>query len=117
MLTLNKKQLKMLTLSSKSTIDCTILNLEEIKIITFLEKNLLVDAAREPVIQFLDGQPNPYKGSLISAQISEHGKSFLEERLINNKRYKHSFIVSAIAVIISALSLLLSLLSLYIQLY
>lgn len=117
MIRLSKEQLSMLKRCMKAELDCTKLSSKELEIITFLENNQLISTYRKPVIQILNGQPNPYKGSLLSAKISEYGKSYIVEKTIDEKRYKHPFIVSIIAILISALALLLSALSLYMQLY
>lgn len=116
MLYLTKQQLSMLKRSSKEEINCDTLSSSDLEIILFLEQNNLVKTSRDIVPLVIDGIPNPYKGKIHSASISEKGKSFLIEKSIDFKRYRNPFIVSVISIIIAALALSLSVMSLYLQL-
>ena len=116
MLYLTMQQLSMLKRSSKEEINCDTLSSSDLEIILFLEQNNLVKTSRDIVPLVIDGIPNPYKGKIHSASISEKGKSFLIEKSIDFKRYRNPFIVSVISIIIAALALSLSVMSLYLQL-
>ena len=116
MLYLTMQQLSMLKRSSKEEINCDTLSSSDLEIILFLEQNNLVKTSRDIVPLVIDGIPNPYKGKIHSASISEKGKSFLIEKSIDFKRYRNPFILSVISIIIAALALSLSVMSLYLQL-
>lgn len=116
MIYLTKQQLAMLKRSSKEEVNCDNLSPTELEIIFFLEQNSLVKTTRDMVPFVIDGIPNPYKGKIHSASISEKGKSFLIEKSIDSKRYRNPFIVSVISIIIAALALSLSVMTLYLQL-
>lgn len=108
MIYLTKEQLSMLKRCSEEVVDCKKLTNQEIQIINLLEQNHFVLTSREMVPMFFNGMPNPYKGRLISAQISEGGKSYLVEKSVDAKRYRQPLIISIISLLISLSALLLS---------
>ena len=108
MIYLTKKQLSMLKRCSESVVDCKNLTNQELQTLNLLEQNHFVLTTREMVPLLLDGMPNPYKGRLISAQISEGGKSYLVEKSIDAKRYRQPLIISIISLLISLSALLIS---------
>lgn len=110
MIYLTGEQLSMLKRCYKETVDCRSLTNQEQQIINLLEKNEFVLTERELVPMSLYGIPNPYQGALISAKISERGKSYLVEKSIDAKRYRQPLIISIISLIISVIALLTSIL-------
>lgn len=115
MVYLTKEQLSLLKRCATSTVDCKSLSTQELQIIAELEQNNFVQTEREIVPTYLNGMPNPYKGSLISAKISERGKAYFVEKSIDEKRFRKPYTVSILSLLIATLALLLSGLSVYLQ--
>ena len=114
---LTKQQLSMLKRCASTTIDCQKISKQEREIIEFLEQLTFVDTDREMVPLFIDNVHNPFKGALISAKISEAGKSFLIEKEIDEKRFHRPYITSIISLLIATLAMLISAASLCLQLF
>lgn len=114
---LTKQQLAMLKRCASSTVDCQKISKQEREIIELLEQYNFVDTKREMVPMFINNTPNPFKGSLLSAQISEAGKSFLVEKEIDEKRFRMPYMVSIISLLIATLAMLISAASLCLQLF